>query len=67
MSDFKPFTPAPEPMARVLSTECTHLAPGLPELVGGIETLIPVHSLAAALALRGVVEVEPSPNPDFTL
>lgn len=56
--------PAPEPEAQalVVSTECTHIAEGLPELVGGLPTPIPLSLLPRALALAGVKQLVPDPT-----
>ena len=62
-----PFSELPEAQATVISTECTHVAPGLPELTAGVRVSIPLASLAFALSLSGVIQIEPNPNPDFTL
>lgn len=48
-----------EPTVEVVSTECTHIADGLPDLVGGVPTPIPASLLPRALALKGVVQVVP--------
>lgn len=67
MAELQPISELPEAQAVVVSTECTHVAPGLPELPAGVPTAIPLASLAFALTLQGVLQVEPNPNPSFTL
>lgn len=56
---------APEPEALVVSTACTHVAQGLPDLIGDVPTRIPVSLLPLALALPGVKQLHPDPNPDM--
>ena len=48
----------------VLSTDCTHVIPGLLELPAGIPTIIPATDLDRVLALPGVIQINiPQPVP----